>query len=158
MNWTCTRSCFHITNVERLRETVSRICNEITQTVESIFSSRTFTRMILAEESLRFHTVMMYILMITRSMGGIRFSRNSRFTSLSLVGSRKMCRWKAYIAGSLIISNPTFQSLTPSVERIRWANVTESVVHEISVTIASKNRSNEVASPKILYKKLINCQ
>lgn len=149
MNWTCTRSCFHITNVERLRETVSRICNEITQTVESIFSSRTFTRMILAEESLRFHTVMMYILMITRCMGGIRFSHNSRFTSLSLVGSQKMCRWKACIAGSLIISNPTFKSLTAS-ERIRWANVRESLVHKMSVTIASKNRSNEVASSKIL--------
>ena len=51
----------------RQGETVSRTCNEITQAVESIFSSRTYARMILAEESLRFHTVMMYILMITHA-------------------------------------------------------------------------------------------
>lgn len=110
------------------REAVSRMCNEITQAVQSIFSSRTYARMILAEESLRFHTVMMYILMITHAWEEYVFLKALDLPCCFLYTVKRFFRRKV-----------TWKSCGEFTKRIRWA-----------VTCCFKVKSNNTRK-KVIY-------
>lgn len=73
-------------------ETVSRICNEITQAVESIFSSRTYAENDPRRGILAFSHGYDVYLNDNTCMGRIRHSRSSRFALLSPVDGKKIRR------------------------------------------------------------------